>query len=574
MSTFKTVRNPLLEDKEQGFRESTISFRSFIHQSHLKLSNRFTHSSRKVVPTSSKERKKKVSSSVRLTPHIKQQEQSEPYVHYNGPFETLDQLPKEKLDWVTQETSNSKELRHPLLDYPRSIVLRKPHYKSSSMLGHHHHHSSNLMKPKATFYIRVLQVINQNSSKSCLLRSSIQLNDQLFEGSFAVSQKCGKNGSQANLDETYILDVEKPSTTTLSIYAQPKTTLGALNSRFRQPEICLGRQVFKIPMRPTEKKLKRITIQDAEGNNQYQVLVVYGTFVSSRRWARYWAALYPGHIELYDFEYKERRKALYKISIKALLDVFHPPTDDDERLVDVGSLGLALQFSHESLSKENSMNPDFEYRMYILPDDHERSQEWEQSLMHAASLINEFRYDESYIATKVNNNNEFKLEAPANEDTNCPTESTLGLYLDEFIKYNVSTVVRCCQPTYNSQQLISKGISVVDLPFKDGGIPPDNIIHDWLHILQNASNTTIAVHCVAGLGRAPVLVAIALIELGMAPLDAIQFIREKRRGSFNKPQITFLDGYRRKKPTHSQYSFRSSFGKMFGFGPKTVSQQT
>lgn len=77
-------------------------------------------------------------------------------------------------------------------------------------------------------------------------------------------------------------DVEKPSSTTLSIYAQPKTTLGALNSRFRQPEVCLGSQVFKIPMRPCEKKLKRITIQDAESNNQYQVLVVYGTFVSSR----------------------------------------------------------------------------------------------------------------------------------------------------------------------------------------------------------------------------------------------------------------------------------------------------
>lgn len=35
----------------------------------------------------------------------------------------------------------------------------------------------------------------------------MELNDQLFEGSFAVSQKCGKNGSQANLDETYILQV-------------------------------------------------------------------------------------------------------------------------------------------------------------------------------------------------------------------------------------------------------------------------------------------------------------------------------------------------------------------------------
>ncbi|KAI8647450.1 hypothetical protein BD408DRAFT_143969 [Parasitella parasitica] len=133
MSTFKTVRNPLLEDQEQGFRESVISFRSFIHQSHVKLFNRFNHSSRKVVPTSSKERKKKVSPAVLLSQHIKQhqREQSEPYVHYNGPFETLDQLPKEKLDWITQETNSGKELRHPLLDYPRSIVLRKPHCKSS-----------------------------------------------------------------------------------------------------------------------------------------------------------------------------------------------------------------------------------------------------------------------------------------------------------------------------------------------------------------------------------------------------------------------------------------------------------
>lgn len=51
---------------------------------------------------------------------------------------------------------------------------------------------------------------------------------------------------------------------------------------------------------------------------------------------------------------------------------------------------------------------------------------------------------------------------------------------------------------------------------------------------------TIAVHCVAGLGRAPVIVAIALIELGMEPLDAVAYIRTKRRGAFNKPQISYL----------------------------------
>ena len=38
----------------------------------------------------------------------------------------------------------------------------------------------------------------------------------------------------------------------------------------------------------------------------------------------------------------------------------------------------------------------------------------------------------------------------------------------------------------------------------------------------------IAVHCVAGLGRAPVLVALALIEGGMKYEDAVQFIKAAR----------------------------------------------
>ncbi|KAG0315035.1 Protein tyrosine phosphatase type IVA 1, partial [Dissophora globulifera] len=58
---------------------------------------------------------------------------------------------------------------------------------------------------------------------------------------------------------------------------------------------------------------------------------------------------------------------------------------------------------------------------------------------------------------------------------------------------------------------------------------------------------TIAVHCVAGLGRAPILVAIALVELGMANLDSIEFIRRRRRGCFNSNQIQYIDGYKRGK---------------------------
>lgn len=52
----------------------------------------------------------------------------------------------------------------------------------------------------------------------------------------------------------------------------------------------------------------------------------------------------------------------------------------------------------------------------------------------------------------------------------CPTESTLPFYLEEFARYNVSHVVRCCQPTYSTTKLNEQGIQVHDLPFKDGGI--------------------------------------------------------------------------------------------------------
>ncbi len=59
---------------------------------------------------------------------------------------------------------------------------------------------------------------------------------------------------------------------------------------------------------------------------------------------------------------------------------------------------------------------------------------------------------------------------------------------------------------------------------------------------------SIAVHCVAGLGRAPVLVAIALVErANMGALDAITFIRARRRGAINLTQMKFIEEYYKKK---------------------------
>lgn len=55
------------------------------------------------------------------------------------------------------------------------------------------------------------------------------------------------------------------------------------------------------------------------------------------------------------------------------------------------------------------------------------------------------------------------------------------------------------------------------------------IVEMWFDLLRarftESPGACVAVHCVAGLGRAPVLVALALIELGMKYEDAVDFIR-------------------------------------------------
>uniref|UniRef100_A0A8I5YUI4 Tyrosine specific protein phosphatases domain-containing protein n=1 Tax=Pongo abelii TaxID=9601 RepID=A0A8I5YUI4_PONAB len=68
----------------------------------------------------------------------------------------------------------------------------------------------------------------------------------------------------------------------------------------------------------------------------------------------------------------------------------------------------------------------------------------------------------------------------------------------------------------------------------------------WLRITELKNHGFL----LEGLGRTPVLVALALIESGMKNEDAVQFIREKWRGAFNSKQLSYLEKY------HSQMRLR------------------
>merc|ERR1719461_1745007 len=109
-----------------------------------------------------------------------------------------------------------------------------------------------------------------------------------------------------------------------------------------------------------------------------------------------------------------------------------------------------------------------------------------------------------------------------------PTDDNLRTYIKELHQKSVRCVVRTCEPTYSEEPLIAAKMNVKDLPFPDRHRP-------------------VAVHCVAGLGRAPVLVAIALIEIAnIDPLKAIHLIRNIRRGAINQKQYQYLKAYVRK----------------------------
>lgn len=151
-----------------------------------------------------------------------------------------------------------------------------------------------------------------------------------------------------------------------------------------------------------------------------------------------------------------------------------------------------------------------------------------------------------------------------------PRENNLHLYIKECRKHHVTDVVRVCEVTYPASGLESAGISLHELPYPDGHSPPKEILDKWLKLVEErfiksmpssaadsvpASHSgslaavsdcppCIAVHCVAGLGRAPVLVAIALIEFaGMNYSDAVTLIRKHRRGAINGKQLNWLERY-------------------------------
>lgn len=130
-----------------------------------------------------------------------------------------------------------------------------------------------------------------------------------------------------------------------------------------------------------------------------------------------------------------------------------------------------------------------------------------------------------------------------------PKDGTMDNYIRLLQDHRVSHLVCATDQNYRTDELTNSGVTVSELSFSDGSAPTQDIVERWLSLVRKEfisdPNTCIGVHCVTGLGRAPVLVATALIELGMQYEDAVEMIRNARRGAINTKQLEFLAKYRK-----------------------------
>jgi protein tyrosine phosphatase type 4A len=95
-----------------------------------------------------------------------------------------------------------------------------------------------------------------------------------------------------------------------------------------------------------------------------------------------------------------------------------------------------------------------------------------------------------------------------------PTDGNLHLYLKELKRHNVTDLVRACEVTYRREAVEAAGIRVHELEFPDGESPDADVLDHWLDLVETRfqdnevggkANKSIAVHCVAGLGRCVVV---------------------------------------------------------------------
>lgn len=133
--------------------------------------------------------------------------------------------------------------------------------------------------------------------------------------------------------------------------------------------------------------------------------------------------------------------------------------------------------------------------------------------------------------------------------SSCPNDKNIEEYSTFLKDNNVKYLVNFCEKEYQNSNL-NNSIKYESLFIEDGKTPGSDKLERWKELCNDCikENKNIALHCVSGMGRAPTMLCIALIEYdNYNSIDAIELLRKKRKGCLNSIQLRYLMNYKKNK---------------------------
>jgi len=131
--------------------------------------------------------------------------------------------------------------------------------------------------------------------------------------------------------------------------------------------------------------------------------------------------------------------------------------------------------------------------------------------------------------------------------TPSPNERLIKDYIKILKEKSINLVIKATYDNlYNVSIYNKNNIEYIELQFDDGSVPTDDIILKLIEIIKQYNS--ICIHCLSGLGRAPVLMALILIlQYNYKPIDAVIKIKKKIIYAFNTTQLEFLFNFKKSK---------------------------
>lgn len=127
-------------------------------------------------------------------------------------------------------------------------------------------------------------------------------------------------------------------------------------------------------------------------------------------------------------------------------------------------------------------------------------------------------------------------------------ERDLGVDLDAIAAWGARLVLTLVEPhellllkvPRLGLEVQRRGLLWCHLPITDFGVPSEHFERQWLSQGQEIrqllrSGSDVVVHCRGGLGRAGMMAARLMVELGTAPDEAIRLVRRVRKGAIETP---------------------------------------